>query len=133
MLPDPCCLHLRRVLAVNCTLHVRAASSITVTVDVRSRRADGKNCHRCLVDGVMVILTVPLLALAFAAPVATSCMGESNALPADQCSAWIAFFVATGGPKWNFCNTNKKDPCGCKGWDGKSPVCNAAGTAVVLM
>ena len=51
--------------------------------------------------------------LATVASTSASCTGVSAHLPTSECSAWQAFFRATGGQSWHLCSNSLYDPCGC--------------------
>ena len=63
------------------------------------------------------------------------CSGYSTKLPAAQCAAWIKFYDGTNGDGWtgDAASCKRNDPCACKGYIGKHPVCNSDGTTVVNM
>ena len=65
----------------------------------------------------------------------TACTGNSTKLPAAQCAAWIKFYDGTNGDGWtgDAASCKRNDPCACKGYIGKHPVCNSDGTTVVNM
>ena len=68
------------------------------------------------------------LLIAAAGVTASPCTGTSTRLPEDQCTAWTAFFDATGGKSWTYCFDTRTDPCSCKTLT--ADVCNASGTTV---
>ena len=61
------------------------------------------------------------------------CTGKSARLPTPQCAAWQAFHDSTMGRRWRVCADARNDPCACAGYDGASPTCNTAGTAITQM
>ena len=86
--------------------------------------------------------TAPKIAEASMPPpvlVVNACNGSSTKLAPAQCLGWIDFYDLTGGSGWNsrikgrFSSEMRTDPCACKGFDGKSPVCSPDGTVVQKM
>ena len=85
-----------------------------------------RHCGR-LVPWVLVLLVQ--------AVAATSCTGSSTQLPADQCSAWMAFFDSAGGSRWeNYgAGCSRTDPCYYKCGYAEFPTCGSANTAIETM
>ena len=51
--------------------------------------------------------------LATATAIGNDCTGASATLPPEECSAWIALYVSTGGPVWKSCSELRTNPCAC--------------------
>ena len=61
----------------------------------------------------LLLLLAVSLAHATATNLAATCTGASAALPPAECTAWQAFYDATGGEDWTLCHGNRFTPCDC--------------------
>ena len=63
-----------------------------------------------------------------------ACTGASTKLPADQCTAWQAFWDGAGGAGWTEfgAGCSRTDPC-ASSCNSNFPVCDTAGTSIIHM
>jgi hypothetical protein len=76
-------------------------------------RPEGGFAHSSKMSRRRLQVGVLSVCLATATAIGNDCTGASATLPPEECSAWIALYVSTGGPVWKSCSELRTNPCAC--------------------